>query len=118
MKLEMKQFELIKALGDLNFTNPFLEERVKLEKVILGSDFSYAGEVWHAHEDKQHAEKNLAKIITLAEFHANDIREKIINGLKLNKKIIQAYENLVIYHLFEKYRQKFTDFLGKNIKKR
>ena len=117
MKLDKKQFELIKALGALNFTNPFLEERVKLEKLILGAEFSYAGEVWHIHEDKQHAEKNLFKIIQLAEWNSNDLREKIINGLKLDNKIIQAYENLVIYHLFEKYRQNFTDLLDKDIAK-
>ncbi|UDQ99214.1 sigma-54 factor interaction domain-containing protein [Lentisphaerota bacterium WC36G] len=108
MIIKKEQLELIKALGDLNFTNPFLEERVELERKILGEDFSYAGTVWHIHEDQQHAEKNLRRIIELTAFHAEDLRNKISLSEKLTKEIVVAYENLIVYHLFEKYRLNFT----------
>ena len=118
MKIDKKQLTLIKALGDLNFTNPFQVERVKLEYLILGTKFSYAGEVWHIHEDKQHAEANLAKIINLAELHTNDLRDKLANSTtNINEELAHSYENLAIYHLFEKYRYHFTDQLEKDIEK-
>ncbi len=118
MKIDKKQLTLIKALGDLNFTNPFLEERVKLEHLILGTKFSYAGEVWHIHEDKHHAEENLSKIIKLTELHTNDLRDKLTNSeTNIDKDLAQSYENLAIYHLFEKYRYNFTDQLVNDMEK-
>jgi hypothetical protein len=55
---------LARAFSELNLCNPFLPERVALERQVLGSDFADIGEVWHARPAPNHANPN---VITLAE---------------------------------------------------
>ncbi|HNG47638.1 MAG TPA: hypothetical protein PK944_08115, partial [Agitococcus sp.] len=61
------QLHKAKALGNLGFTNPFGEERIALEKQILGTDYTPAFHVWVITPTHQGFSPNLAKLAQAAE---------------------------------------------------
>jgi transcriptional regulator with AAA-type ATPase domain len=112
-----KEREIAEAIGKLDFTNPFLPERIMLEKTALGADY------------RPPATGNIAAEKSRVRFNTNKLKERTIELLEkfrtrlLDKNLeladgdLRVYENLVIYYLFEMYRGEikayFMDQSGK-----
>jgi transcriptional regulator with AAA-type ATPase domain len=111
-----KEREIAEAIGKLDFTNPFIPERIALEKIALSSAYRP-----HAAQGNIRAEKNRVRFNTnkLKE-HAIELltkfRKRLLDkNLKLIDGDLEIYENLVIYYLYELYRSDIkTYFMDKS----
>lgn len=98
------------AIGDLNYTNPFSKKRVELVKVILGDDYRNYGAVWSGSSGEKGRE-NQKKIQDATVRLASKTTERLLKGVLPADDEVEAYEGLMVYHLFEKYREKFVDVI-------
>lgn len=103
------ELKTAEAVAALNYTNPFMPERVKLEKTILGDKHREHGSVWNVHSRSGDSKLNIEGIADIAEELTLKIYQRISGGkVKPDKAEFGLYEDVVIYHLFEKYRDRMT----------
>ena len=91
------------AIGDLAFCNPFLPERVELERRILGSAFVAIAPVWSADPRSLTDNANVAAIRKLAEGLATTVRRRVVEGARPLPEEWTTYDELVLHVLFYRY---------------
>ena len=100
----------LEALGRLNFINPFAPERIKLEETILGSSRPASDDVWNMHSGSNGTRAAVRAIGELATHWAKELRKRTgRTGFSATPAEDKLYDAVVIYHLFEKYRQPMTE---------
>ena len=100
---------LLRALGKLNYTNPFAPERLELEEIILGRPPAPERRVWNMHDGARGTREDVAELGTLAEHWALELRRRAgTPGVELDASARDVAEPVIIYHLFEKYREEMT----------
>ena len=95
--------DVLEAVAALNYTNPFTPERIELEKIILGAEYINYGEVWSERSNHRGMD-NLNKIRGKVHDLAKSAIEKRSSGICPDKDELFSYEGLMVYHLYEKYR--------------
>ena len=98
------------AIGELNYTNPFSTRRVELVKRILGEEYTDYGAVWSGSSGKNGRE-NQRRIQAVTLKLAAKVTERLLKGVLPTDDEVDAYEGLMVYHLFEKYREKFGEVI-------
>ncbi|MDT8391209.1 MAG: sigma 54-interacting transcriptional regulator [Lentisphaeria bacterium] len=98
---------LLQAMSHLAFCNPFLPERVKWEKEVLGKRFQDKGDVWSAHNQTREDIENLAAIQRTAEDLAVALRTRLECGGKGKKEELDWYESLISYMIYYRYQERF-----------
>ena len=72
MKLFTEQeAPLLRALGKLNYTNPFTPERLELEEIILGRPPAPERRVWNMHDGARGTREDVTELAELAKHWAN-----------------------------------------------
>lgn len=105
------ELELAIAIGDLTVTNPFLEERVRAERRVLGDDFVPGQRVWAVEANLLGDNPNLARLQRLAEDLAARVRARLRAGTSPTATELAAYEDLALYVLFYRYEKAFYDHI-------
>ena len=104
---------IARALGSLGYCNPFLPERLELERSVLGGAFVPMGEAWHKHADDPVASPNLPLLTAKAEALANAAREGLPpGGHGAGDADLVLYEGVVLYLLHSRYRAPFAALIG------
>ena len=100
------ELELARAIGSLNYTNPFTPQRLEQEQRILGTQATTDSPVWHKIYNKGSVTPNVEKIFALCREFVSDLRGRFdVSGFKhASDDEMEAYDELVVYWLFEKYR--------------
>ena len=91
------------AIGALAFCNPFLPERVELERRLLGSTFVAIAPVWSADPRLLSDNVNVAAIRRLAEELATTARRRAMEGARALPEEWGTYDELVLHVLFYRY---------------
>jgi DNA-binding NtrC family response regulator len=94
---------IVGAVAALADCNPFLPERLELERQALGSAFTDGGLVWHADADLATANPNLEQLRALVERLGEDLRQRLLAGTAASDAERAAYHGLVRYLLFQRY---------------
>ncbi|MCK4983446.1 MAG: sigma 54-interacting transcriptional regulator [Victivallaceae bacterium] len=113
-----KEREVAEAIGKLDFTNPFIPERIILEKTALGSDYRPPAAQGNIGAEKNRVRFNTNKLKEHAVELLTKFRKRLLDkDLKLIDGDLRIYENLLIYYLYELYRSEiktyFMDQSGK-----
>jgi len=113
-----KEREVAEAIGKLDFTNPFLPERIMLEKTALGSDYRAPAAQGNIEAEKSRVRFNTNKLKEHTIELLTKFRKRLLDkDLKLIDGDLEIYENLLIYYLYELYRSDikayFMDKSGK-----
>jgi len=113
-----KEREIAEAIGKLDFTNPFIPERIALEKKALGSEYRPPAAQGNIGAEKNRVHFNTSKLKEHAIKLLSKFRKRLLKkDLKLISGDLEIYENLVIYYLYELYRSDiktyFMDQSGK-----
>jgi len=113
-----KEREIAEAIGKLDFTNPFIPERIMLEKIALGSDYRPPAAQGNIEAEKSRVRFNTNKLKERAIELLTKFRKRLLEkDLKLIDGDLEIYENLLIYYLYELYRSEikayFMDKSGK-----
>lgn len=95
----------LERLSRLATANPFLPERVELEREILQEEFEEVSPVWSKRLDRQNP--NVVKLAARAEAVAKPIRARLASGEKLSASDARLYEELVFYVLYYRFEEDF-----------
>jgi transcriptional regulator with AAA-type ATPase domain len=98
---------LIDALARLSFCNPFLPERIELERQALGDSFVLRDGAWHIHADAETDNPNLPALISVADNLVAKSATLLRDGAKAKGEDGCLYEALVIFHLYHHFRHAF-----------
>lgn len=92
----------VRAVSLLNYTNPFLQERIDLEQAALGDEFVAEPHGYWSFTKEQITERrsNLVRITDKARPLAQSLRAKLMNRVTASDDEILLYDDLVLYILF------------------
>lgn len=99
--------QLIDALARLSFCNPFLPERVELERLALGDACVSFDSALYIHADAETDNPNLPALISLAGDLVAKTATDLRDGAKAKGEDGRLYESLVIFHLYHHFRDAF-----------
>ena len=101
-----EELELARAIGGLNYTNPFIPQRLELERRILGRRAKRETAVWHKIGNRGSVTPNVEMIFALCREFVGKLQQRFAapNYKPASELEMAAYDELVVYWLFEKYR--------------
>ena len=95
---------LTAAIGQLGYVNPFLPERIELERQILGDQFVASETVWSIEHLRGPETENLEQISGLASQLVTAAQAHLASGGAASKRDVRLYCDLALYHLFDQFR--------------
>ena len=99
-----RERELASAVAELTYCNPFLKDRVRLERRVLGDRFIDTGVVWHAQDV---VNPNIERIQHEVDEVTRDLGERLGRVRKPAARDLRLYRDLVIYRFFGTYEKHF-----------
>jgi len=108
LELEAPDLELARAVAALVACNPFVPERVEIERQILGADFREFGTVWHidkAAERNPNLELLNERLEPLVERWRQVVvgEREGVGGSGVDPEVRRLYPDVVVYHLYNRY---------------
>lgn len=96
------EIAFVRAVSQLNYTNPFLEERFELERTALGHEFVSEAQPYWSFTSGQRRQRrtNLVKLLDRAKVVAESLREKLVGGASSSDDQLLLYDELALYILF------------------
>jgi DNA-binding NtrC family response regulator len=108
--LSAKERALVQAVSELAYCNPFLPERVALERTALGSEFIEGEPVWSLPVDEPERPRANAWLISQrVEFILEQLRGRLSVGTAAHPDDLVLYEDAVVHLLYHRYYQQFFD---------
>jgi transcriptional regulator with AAA-type ATPase domain len=92
-------------VADLSYCNPFLPERITLERAALGDDFDETFAVWSKPPDPHSERSNLARLDERTHVLVHGVHQRLSGGAKATAAELDLYEDLVNYWLYQRYRR-------------
>ncbi len=103
--LSREERSFLESLSRLATANPFLPERIELEREILKDEFEDVSPVWSKRLDRQNP--NVVKLAARAEAMASAIRARLVSGKKLSFEDDRLFQELVFYTLYYRFEEDF-----------
>jgi transcriptional regulator with AAA-type ATPase domain len=121
--LTTKERRFLSAVASLGYCNPFLPDRIPIEKSALGAEFESSGPVWSVSViDPETPRPNLVAIHRKLGPVLETVREQFSSASELDEEDLRIYEESVHYFLYGRYDKQFrsatvkcsfyADFLG------
>lgn len=101
--LREAEVDTVAAVARLLDCNPFLPQRVELERRILGPAFVDGGPIWHAGSDDVAPSPNTALLHERFEQLAETLKSRLIAGARPTTTEAEAYRNLALYLLWLRF---------------
>ncbi|MBV9494990.1 MAG: sigma-54-dependent Fis family transcriptional regulator, partial [Acidobacteria bacterium] len=92
----------------LAYANPFLEDRILHEQRLLGRDYVPSQPYWSLETDLDRKD-NVERISELSTRLAITLRDRLAEGAKATDEERRLYEDVVIYVVYERYRDGFLE---------
>ncbi|HZU29342.1 MAG TPA: sigma 54-interacting transcriptional regulator [Bryobacteraceae bacterium] len=97
------------AVSGLAWCNPFLPERIELERAALGRDFVPVGPVWSASvTDPDSTRPNVSNLHRRLEPVLETVHRRLENLPDVNAADLSLYEDSVLYFLYQHYYARFV----------
>lgn len=107
--LHPAQRQTIEAASRLAYCNPFLPERVELERAALGPEFVEGEPVWSYRVDQPGPRENVWRIYRKLEPLLEDARRRLHGGGAASDRELALYEDAVLYFLYTRYYASFFE---------
>jgi transcriptional regulator with AAA-type ATPase domain len=101
--IDESERKVVEAIAALTDSNPFLPERVKLEKQALGRAFVEGKAVWHAEANLYVVDPNVAALGEVAEKLVPRLRDRLAKGARAGEEELLLYEAVARYFLFQRH---------------
>jgi hypothetical protein len=108
-------FEFCEKLSGLTYCNPFLPQRIQLEKECLGQKGIGVEEVWHMGMDPMSSRPTLKAIKEKAAFILMKFQCWIQGGGTLDDKKFRLYEDLVTFHIYHLVHEELESLIDVNL---
>lgn len=106
-RLTRNERSFLEAISALTNCNPFLPERIALERTALGSDFVADKADWNRHIESAGEHPNISRLLERAERIAREIRTRLSAGQQASTDELGLYEDLVLFLLYHRSRNSF-----------
>jgi Sigma-54 interaction domain len=101
--IEDSERKVVEAIAALTDSNPFLPQRVELERRALGRAFVEGKAVWHAEANLDVVQPNVSRLGELVEGLAPRLRDRLAAGARATETDLLLYEAVARYFLFQRY---------------
>jgi DNA-binding NtrC family response regulator len=103
--LSSRDLKIAEAIGQIGYCNPFLPERLALERAALGEDFCCADPVINLPPDAdlQAIFPNFIALRERAEVLSETMRRKLLSGATSTERELQVYQNMTLYWLYNRH---------------
>ncbi|MEY2612144.1 MAG: hypothetical protein RL069_956 [Planctomycetota bacterium] len=101
--LTKTELRAVRAICELNYTNPFTAKRLELEQVALGGEFETEEIGFWSHIDPRNPtkRKNLVRVVAKSKILLTKLRGGILGGEQLDPEHFQLYADLAYFVLFD-----------------
>jgi len=103
--LSSRERSVAEAIGQIGYCNPFLPERLALERRALGAEFCQADPVINlpSNQDVETLFTNFTALGKRAEVLTEKMRECLVNGDTASERDLRIYQDLVLYLLYNRH---------------
>jgi transcriptional regulator with AAA-type ATPase domain len=112
------QRQFAQAVADLSYCNPFLPERIELERAALGEAFKETSAVWSKQTEWQQERPNVTRINERTEQLVAEVNQRLGGSERAGLADLDLYEDLVNYLLYQRYRRQLTALIDESLKGR
>jgi len=109
MLVTRQQRNLLEAVSRLAYCNPFLPDRVALEREVLGTEFVEGEPVWSYRADQPGPRENVWRIYRRIEPLAAELRARLRAGVEPRERDLVLYEDCVLHLLYTRYYGNFYE---------
>ncbi len=102
--------ELFEATAELTYCNPFLPERVELERRALGREFEPHGEVWHPGRASE-PNPNVVRIQERLEERLPVWRRELLARGAPSREELQLYRDVVYYTIYNRWQAELLELV-------
>jgi transcriptional regulator with AAA-type ATPase domain len=103
----------MEAVSPLSYANPFLPERVQLERAVLGNEFVEGEPVWSYRLDDPNARVNIARMMARLEPLLEQLCARLRAGVAPSEHDLALYEDAVLHVLYQRsYRHFYEGSFG------
>jgi DNA-binding NtrC family response regulator len=117
--LPSSEWRVAEAIAGITTCNPFLPERLELERKALGDDYVDVGPVLRTRPGMSLEEvfPNIPAFRARSEQRAEKIRQRLEDGHRATRDELVVYENLALYFLYARYMSAFDGLVSKTLEK-
>ena len=101
---------LAREIAGLAFANPFLDERIEHERRIVGDAYVESQPYWSLLPDLDR-KSNIDRIDAICASLVEALHARLRSGVRATKDDLQLYDEVVIYFLYERYRETILGFI-------
>lgn len=103
--LSSREMKVAEAIGKIGYCNPFLPERLALERAALGTDFRCVDEVINLPPgaDMEMIFANFSGLRERAELLVDKMRKALLAGTSLSENEVRVYQDVAIYLLYNRH---------------
>ena len=105
------QRELVRAVAALVDCNPFLPERIEIERRVLGSAFVPLATVWHAGGETVALNPNATALRHVVERLGTELRQRLVGGETARPGELAEYHRVVLYLLVLRYQDDWYNLI-------
>jgi DNA-binding NtrC family response regulator len=112
--LKEAEREVVEAISQLVYCNPFTPKRLALERQALGDAFTPFDVVWHAQVDPARDNPNVPRILARAEELASTLRSRLATAgprvtpaPESSSLELDLYRDLILYLLYSRNEDRF-----------
>jgi DNA-binding NtrC family response regulator len=99
--LSKRERSFLEFISQLAYSNPFVPERIALERAALGDDFVPGEPVWSLPvEDPERPRENLWRIFARLEPLAEQLRGRVASSAATRKQDLELYEDAILHMLY------------------
>ena len=99
---------MLEAVSRLAYCNPFLPERMELERAVLGEAFEEGEPVWSQQvDDPDRPRPNVWRIAERLEPLLNELNAGLHGGAKTRERDLVLYEDAALALLYQRYYERF-----------
>src|ERR1039457_7398360 len=92
--LTSSQRTLLQGVSRLGYANPFLPERVELERAVLGGEFMEGEPVWSYRAEHPEPRANVWRIVARLAPVVEQLGEKLRGGVSAREQELGLYEEI------------------------
>ena len=114
--LSKPQRQFADRISEIINCNPFLPDRIELERLALGSEFVESGASWNSHPSQHKESPNLERMLHRAEEILESASTSGSTRIAINDEELDLYLDLVRFVLFNRYRDELRALTTDNRK--
>src|ERR1022692_3775665 len=99
--LTSSQRTLLQGVSRLGYANPFLPERVELERAVLGGEFIEGEPVWSYRAEHPEPRANVWRIVARLEPLVEQLAARLRAGVAASERDLALYEDAALQLLYQ-----------------